>query len=310
MMKIVFMGTPDFAVPTLDAIVKAGHEVLLVVTQPDKAKDRGKKIQFTPVKEKALELGLSVAQPEKVKNNERFNLKLEELLPDLIVVVAYGKILPKEILDIPKYGCINVHASILPRHRGAAPIQHAILAGDEYGGVTIMQMSEGLDSGDMIATVKSFIGGYTADQLHDELMIKGAQLLVEVLPSIKEGTAIAAKQNHEQATYAPMIFKETGRIQFDNTPEKIERLTRAMDSWPGATCYYKGNPLKIWESFPISEIHREQPGTIVDVSDEGLKIACKDGYLLAKVIQTPGKKRMSVKEFIRGNSIEKGSILV
>jgi len=309
-MNIVFMGTPKFAVLTLEAIVKAGHEVLLVVTQPDKAKDRGKKVQFTPVKEKALKLGLSVAQPETLKNNQRFISKIEELSPDLIVVVAYGKILPKELLDVPKYGCVNVHASILPRHRGAAPIQHAILAGDEYGGVTIMQMDEGLDSGDMIATVKSFIGGYTADQLHDELMIKGAQLLVEILPSIKDGTAIYAKQDDELSTYAPMIFKETGRINFEDSPEVIERLTRAMDSWPGATCYYKGEPLKIWEALPVSEVPSEPPGTIVDVSKEGIKIACKGGYLLAKVTQTPGKKRMPVKEFIRGNSIEIGSILV
>lgn len=311
LMNIVFMGTPEFAVPTLEAIKKAGHEVLLVVTQPDKAKDRGKKIHYTPVKEKALELGLVVAQPESLKNNEDFSLKLKELQPDLIVVAAYGKILPKEILTLPKYGCVNVHASILPRHRGASPIQHAILAGDEYGGVTIMQMDEGLDSGDMIATVKSFIGGYTADQLHDELMIKGAELLVEVLPSIKDGTAVCAKQDDELSTYAPMIYKETGRINFDNTPEVIERLIRAMDSWPGATCYYKGKPLKIWDALPVSQLAVEEVyGTIVDVSSEGLKIACKDGYLLAKVIQTPGKKRMMVKDFIRGNSIEKGSILV
>ncbi len=309
-MNIVFMGTPQFAVPTLEGIVKAGHRVLSVVTQPDKAKDRGKKIHFTPVKEKALELGIPVIQPETLKNNDEFLSKLENLSPDLIVVVAYGKILSKKILEIPRYGCINVHASVLPRHRGAAPIQHAILAGDEYGGVTIMQMDEGLDSGDMIATVKSFIGGYTADQLHDELMVKGAELLVEVLPSIKDGTAIRAKQDDELSTYAPMIFKETGRISFDETPETIERLIRAMDSWPGATCYYKGEPLKIWEALPVSEAVDAAPGTIMDVSNEGIKIACKDGYLLAKVIQTPGKKRMRVKDFILGNSIEIGSVLV
>lgn len=309
-MKIVFMGTPDFAVPTLEGIVKAGHEVLLVVTQPDKAKNRGKKIQFTPVKEKAFELGLLVAQPDSLKNNEKFLAKIEKLAPDLIVVVAYGKILPKEILDIPQYGCVNVHASILPRHRGAAPIQHAILAGDEFGGVTIMKMEEGLDSGDMIATVKSFIGGYTADQLHDELMIKGADLLIEVLPSIKDGTAIYAKQDDSRSTYAPMIFKDTGRINFSDTPESIERLIRAMDSWPGATCSYKGSALKIWEAMPLSEVSTEPFGTIVSVSDEGMKIACKEGYILVKVIQTPGKKRMTVKEYIRGNSIEKGSVLV
>lgn len=309
-MNIIFMGTPQFSVPTLEALVKAGYQVPLVVTQPDKAKDRGKKVQFTPVKEKALALGLMVAQPESLKNNERFLAKLAELEPDLIVVVAYGQILPKEVLDLPRYGCVNVHASILPRHRGAAPIQQAILSGDEYSGVTIMQMEEGLDSGDMIATVKTLIGGYTADQLHDELMVKGAELLIEVLPSILNGTAISVKQGHELATYAPMIHKEMGRIPFQQSPSEIERLTRAMDSWPGAYCNYKGQLLKIWEALPIDGQVKEAPGTIVEVTREGIQIACGGGYLLATTIQLPGKKRMSVKEFLKGNSIEKGVVLV
>jgi len=309
-MKIVFMGTPEFAVPTLDAIVKAGHEVALVVTQPDKAKDRGKKLQFTPVKEKAVELGIPVVQPEKVKNNDRLIQRLEEIDPDLIVVVAYGKILPKEILDLPKYGCINVHASILPRHRGPAPIQHAILAGDDYSGVTIMKMEEGLDSGDMIATVKTLIGDWTADQLHDELMIKGAKLLVEVLPNIEAGTAVFAKQDHELATYAPMIFKEMGRIDFSKSAEEIERFIRAMNSWPGAYCNYKDTLLKIWDSLPLSEKSAEPVGKIIDVTDDGIKISCGEGVILATVIQTPGKKGMNVSEFLRGNKIEKGVILV
>ncbi len=309
-MKIVFMGTPEFAVPTLDAIVKAGHEVALVVTQPDKAKDRGKKLQFTPVKEKAVELGIPVVQPEKVKNNDRLIQRLEEIDPDLIVVVAYGKILPREILDLPKYGCINVHASILPRHRGPAPIQHAILAGDDYSGVTIMKMEEGLDSGDMIATVKTLIGDWTADQLHDELMIKGAKLLVEILPNIEAGTAVFAKQDHELATYAPMIFKEMGRIDFSKSAEEIERFIRAMNSWPGAYCNYKDTLLKIWDSLPLSEKSVEPAGKIIDVTDDGIKISCGEGVILATVIQTPGKKGMSVSEFLRGNKIEKGVILV
>lgn len=309
-MKIVFMGTPEFAVPTLDAIVKAGHEVALVVTQPDKAKDRGKKLQFTSVKEKAVELGIPVVQPEKVKNNDRLIQRLEEIDPDLIVVVAYGKILPREILDLPKYGCINVHASILPRHRGPAPIQHAILAGDDYSGVTIMKMEEGLDSGDMIATVKTLIGDWTADQLHDELMIKGAKLLVEILPNIEAGTAVFAKQDHELATYAPMIFKEMGRIDFSKSAEEIERFIRAMNSWPGAYCNYKDTLLKIWDSLPLSEKSVEPAGKIIDVTDDGIKISCGEGVILATVIQTPGKKGMSVSEFLRGNKIEKGVILV
>lgn len=309
-MKIVFMGTPEFSVPSLGALVSNGHEVALVVTRPDKKKDRGKKLQFTPVKEKALELGLAVSQPETVKGNERFLEKLIEISPDLIVVVAYGKILPKEILTLPKYGAINVHASILPRHRGAAPIHHAILAGDEFSGVTIMQMNEGLDQGDMIANVKTLIGSYTKDQLHDELMVKGAELLVDVLPSIEDGTAIFLKQDEELATYAPSVYKQMGRISFDKSAEELERLIRAMDSWPGAYCNLDSELLKIWAGIPVSGKPKEPPGTIVDVSEEGIKIACKNSYLLATVIQLPGKKRMAVKDFLKGNTIEKGRILM
>ncbi len=309
-MKIVFMGTPEFAVPTLEAIVKAGHDVALVVTQPDKAKDRGKKIQFTPVKEKAVALSIPVVQPEKVKNNDRLIQRLEEIGPDLIVVAAYGKILPKEILDLPKFGCVNVHASILPRHRGPAPIQHAILSGDDYSGVTIMKMEEGLDSGDMIATVKTLIGDWTADQLHDELMMKGAKLLVEVLPDIEAGTAVYARQDHSQATYAPMIFKEMGRIDFSRSATELERFIRAMNSWPGAYCNYKDSLLKILDSLPLEETSQGPAGKIIDVTDEGIRIACGEGVLLATVIQTPGKKGMSVAEYLRGNKIEKDVVLV
>ncbi|MFA5638108.1 MAG: methionyl-tRNA formyltransferase [Anaerovoracaceae bacterium] len=309
-MKIVFMGTPDFAVPSLEALVSAGHEVALVVTRPDKKKDRGKKVHFTPVKEKALMLNLPVSQPETLVNNERFMEKLIEISPDLIVLVAYGKILPKDVLALPKYGALNVHASILPRHRGAAPIQHAILQGDEVGGVTIMQMNEGLDQGDMIANVKTLIGGYTKDQLHDELMVKGAELLVEILPSIEDGTAIFLKQDEALATYAPAVYKEMGRISFDRSAQEIERLIRAMDSWPGAYCNYKDKLLKIWSGIPLEGKSKEPHGTIVDVSEEGIKIACKNSYLLATVIQLPGKKRMAVKDFLKGNSIEKGLVLM
>lgn len=309
-MNIVFMGTPEFSVPSLEELVKAGHQVSLVVTQPDKKRGRGKKVQFTPVKEKAIELGIPVAQPESVKDNDRFLSKLLEVSPDLIVVVAYGQILPKEILDLPLYGCLNVHASILPRHRGAAPIHKAILEGDPYSGVTIMKMDEGLDSGDMIASVKTLIGGYNQDQLHDELKESGAKLLVEILPSIENGTAIYAKQDSEQATYAPMIRKEMGRISFNESPLKIDRLIRAMNSKPGAYCNYKGEILKIYEALPLLGKVEERPGTIIEVSDKGLKIACRGGYILASSIQMPGKKIMEVRDFLKGNVIEKGVILM
>lgn len=197
-MKIVFMGTPDFAVPTLEKLCEAGHEVGFAVTQPDTARDRGKKIKYTPVKEKALQLGIEVLQPEKIKNNAGFMDKIKEYGPDVTVVVAYGKLLPKELLDIPAKGCINVHASLLPRHRGAAPIQRAIIDGDEKTGVTIMYMAEGLDTGDMLAAAETPVDRKNAGQLHDELSVMGAELLTKTLEKVEAGTA-HAKTGRQQA---------------------------------------------------------------------------------------------------------------
>ena len=222
-MKIVYMGTPDFAVGPLAAIAEAGYEIGYAVTQQDKARNRGKKIQFTPVKTKAMELDIPVLQPERVKGDEEFLKTLEEYAPDVIVVAAYGQILPEEVLTLPKYGCINIHASLLPRHRGAAPIQRAILCGDEKTGVTIMQMEKGLDTGDMLLKKECSIDSKTADELHDELAEMGAQLIVEFLDRLSAGNPPEpVKQDDSLSTYAPMIFKEDGRIDFDRPAEETK----------------------------------------------------------------------------------------
>lgn len=308
-MNIVFMGTPDFAAVSLDKLAKAGHKISYVVTQPDKAKNRGKKIQFSPVKEKAVELDIPVLQPEKVKGNEEFLEVLKEAAPDIIVVAAYGQILPKEVLDLPKWGCVNVHASLLPKLRGASPIQHAIIEGEEVTGVTIMQMGVGLDTGDMLTKVEVPVNGMNYSQLHDELAEKGGDLLIETLPLIESGKVQPEKQDDEKSTYAPLIYKQDGKIDFSKSPEEIERLVRGFDPWPGAFCQYDDMTLKIWHCQALDKTGDCEDGTIVDVSDEGLLIACGGRQLLVDEIQVPGKKRVIVKDYLRGNSLEKGKVL-
>lgn len=308
-MRIIYMGTPDFAVPSLTALVDAGHQVCAVVTQPDAKRDRGKKVMFTPVKEKALELSLEVLQPEKLKNDGETIARMKDLEPDFIVVAAYGQILPKEVLDIPKYGCVNVHGSLLPRWRGAAPIQRAIMEGDKETGITIMYMEEGLDTGDMLAKVSTPIDRKTAEQLHDELAEKGAKLLVETLPHIADGSAAPEKQDDSLSTYAPMIFKKEGKIDFTKEPEQIECLIRAFDSWPGAFADLNEKTMKIWSAEPLEEKNDAEPGTITGVSDEGIRVSAGGRTLLLTTIQMPGKKRVKVADFLKGNSIEEGTVL-
>ncbi len=320
-MKIVYMGTPNFAVCALQKLVEDGHEIGYVVTQIDKAKDRGKKIQETPVKQKAKELGIEVLQPESIRKNIEFIDKIKAYVPDLIVVAAYGQILPKEILDIPVKGCINIHASLLPRHRGAAPIQRAILEGDENTGVTLMYMEEGLDTGDMIAKSEIPIDRKTGGSLDDELAILGAELLARELQNIQTGNITREKQDDTKSTYAPMIFKKDGEINFTKSAQEIERLIRAFDPWPGTYTYYKGETMKIWQADVIDEAvdaddfeKRQEknnyvPGTIAEVSNAGIRIITGQGQLLVKEIQMPGKKRIKINEFLRGNNIEKFTVL-
>lgn len=308
-MKIVYMGTPEFAVPPLIRLQENGYPVGLVVTQPDKARDRGKKIQFPPVKEKALEYGIEVLQPEKIKGNEEFIERIQKYNPDLIVVAAYGKILPPELLQIPRLGCINIHASLLPKYRGAAPIHRSIIDGEESTGVTLMYMEEGLDTGDMIAARTTQIEKKTTAELHDELSGMGADLLVKTLPYIVQGLSGRTRQDENKATYAPMISKEDERVDFSRQPAEIEQLIRGLNSWPGAYTTYKGERMKLWEADALAEKADEPDGTIIEVSKNGIKVAAGGSTLLLKKIQMQGKKAMHVSEFLAGHKIETGEVL-
>lgn len=308
-MKIVYMGTPDFAVPPLQKLWEHGHRVELVVTQPDKARDRGKKIQFTPVKEKALEYGIEVLQPERIKGNEEFINRIRDIGPDAVIVAAYGRILPPELLHIPRLGCINIHASLLPKHRGAAPIHRSVIEGDEKTGVTLMYMEEGMDTGDIIAARSTKIGRKTTAELHDELSVMGADLLIKTLPCIEIGINGRTKQDDSLATYAPMISKEDEQVDFSRTPEEIERLIRGLNSWPGAYTTYKGARMKLWGADALDEKANEPDGTITEVSKNGIKVAAGGRILLLKRIQLQGKKAMDVSEYLVGNKIETGEVL-
>lgn len=308
-MKIVFMGTPDFAAASLQALVEAGHQVGLVVTQPDRAKNRGKKVQFSPVKELAIAHDIQVLQPEKIKDSPQTVEMIKAYRPDIIIVAAYGQIIQKELLELPPLGCVNVHASLLPRLRGASPIQRAILDGEKETGVTIMQMSEGLDTGDMLAQTIVSVGTMNYEALRDRLALLGADLLVEVLPLIGQRRLVPQAQNDEEATYAGMITKQDGKIDFTKSAEQIERQIRAFDPWPGAFCSYMDQTLKIWQAQVLEGGEGETPGKILAVTDEGIDIACGSGILRAQQIQMPGKKRVAVKDFLRGNRIEKDCIL-
>lgn len=308
-MKTVFMGTPDFAAIVLDYLYKSENSVELVFTQPDRAKDRGKKVQFTPVKELALEHGTEVLQPERVKGNEEVMARLKEVNPDIIVVAAYGQILPEEILDLPKYGCINVHASLLPKLRGASPIQQAIVTGEKETGVTIMQMGVGLDTGDMISKKAIEIGDFNGSQLHDALAHIGGELLVETIDSIAKGEAVATPQDDALATYAGLISKKDGKIDFNKSPEEIERLIRGFDPWPGAYCQNGDQQIKFWKAIPTDKVSDVAVGTVVEADKEGLKVVCGGKILIVTEIQVPGKKRMAVSDYLRGHAIEKGTVL-
>lgn len=309
-MKVVFMGTPDFSVGTLKALVEAGHEVAAVVTQPDKPKGRGHSVQFTPVKEEALGHGLTVYQPKRVRDPE-FIKTLEEIAPDVIVVVAFGQIIPKEILNLAPYGCINVHASLLPKYRGAAPIQWAVIDGEKESGVTIMRMDEGLDTGDMMAkAVVSLDVWETSGSLFDKLSRVGADLLIQTLEDLQEGKVSYEKQPEESPTpYAQMIQKQMGKIDWNNSAEKIERLIRGLDPWPSAYTYLNKKTLKIWKAHLTEEVAKAEPGTVVRIDKKGIYVACSDWVLCLDEVQLEGKKRMACADFLRGYKVEESTRL-
>ncbi|MGI6732824.1 MAG: methionyl-tRNA formyltransferase [Anaerovoracaceae bacterium] len=308
-MRIVYMGTSDFAVPPLKRIKEEGYEIPLVITQPDRPKNRGMKVQPTPVKIQAEEYGIPVLQPESISDSSELIRYLQETDPDIIVVAAYGKLLPKSLLSLPRLGCVNIHASLLPKYRGAAPIQRAILSGDAETGVTLMYMSEGMDEGDMIAKKAVPIDNKTAGQLWNELALLGADLLAETLPAIEAGTAGRTAQDSNLATYAPKITKEDGLVDFHQKAEVIERQIRAMNPRPGAYTFLEGVPIKLFSAELVGSDVNDRPGLIKDVSRKGILVAAGEGDLLVTRIQMPGKRPMDVSEYIKGNKIEIGTVL-
>jgi methionyl-tRNA formyltransferase len=321
-MRVVFMGTPDFSVGTLEAIIAAGHDVAAVVTQPDKAKGRSGALAFSPVKEAALKHGLTVLQPVRARD-EAFIEELERYDADVIVVVAFGQILPAKIIHMPKYGCINVHASLLPKYRGAAPIQYAVIDGCEYSGVTTMQMDEGLDTGDILMVEKVLIDKKeTGGSLFDKLSRVGADLLVRTLEAVQKGEITPIHQNEEDSSYVKMINKSMGKLDFTKSAAELERLVRGLNPWPSAFTSLNGKMLKIWDSdcYTGKEAVSEYPqisedlenaaiGSIAAVTKDCFFIKCGTDLLKVNEMQLEGKKRMRTQDFLRGSKLEAGTVL-
>ncbi|MCI5873896.1 MAG: methionyl-tRNA formyltransferase [Clostridiales bacterium] len=306
-MRVIFMGTPDFAVETLEEIIKAGHEVVLVVSQPDKAVGRSKALRYTPVKACAIEHGIEVYQPEKVREAACVEY-LRGYAPDIIIVEAFGQIIPKAILDMPRYGCVNVHASLLPKYRGAAPIQWAVINGDMVTGVTTMRMNEGLDTGDMILKQEVIIReDETGGSLFEHLSKVGAKLCVKTMEAIEAGTATYTPQNDEEATHTKKIYKELGSIDWTRDAKTIECLIRGLDPWPSAYTRLNDKTLKIWKAKVIPGESDTAPGCIVKVEKAGITVQTGEGMLLLTEIQLEGKKRMSVESFLNGYPVEAGT---
>ena len=310
MLNIVFMGTPDFARDSLEALVEEGHNILTVVTNPDKPKGRGMKMIASPVKEYAIEKGIEVKQPLKVRDNIEFIEELKNLNPDLICVVAYGKIIPEEILNIPRFGCINVHGSLLPKYRGAAPIQWAVINGEKETGITTMYMDKGMDTGDMILKEKVTIGDdETTGELWDRLSKIGANLLIETIKKIEEGTAPREKQG-DDFSMAPMLKKEMAQINWEEkTALEIKNLVRGLNPIMGAYTFKDDKMLKFWkvDIVNLEENTEMLPGTVIKANEkEGLFIKAKEGIVSILEIQGENSKRMNIKDFLRGNKIEEG----
>lgn len=308
-MKIVFMGTPEFAVPSLKELIK-NHEVCAVFTQPDRPKGRGKKVAYSAVKEAALEFNIPVYQPQRLKNETDMINELKKMEPDYIIVVAYGQILSKEVLQIPKYACINLHASLLPKYRGAAPINWAVIDGEKKSGNTTMLMSQGLDEGDILLKDEVDISdNMTAGQLHDILMERGAALLLKTIEGYSNNSIVPVPQNHEKSNYAAMLNKEMAKINWNDDVCNIHNLIRGLNPWPIAYTNYKNLVMKVYESDFESKDHNHQCGEILDVTKTEIKVAAGGGILLIKKIQFPGKRPLEISEFLKGNSIDIGEKL-
>lgn len=307
---IVFMGTPDFAVPALDALVNAGHEIRLVVTQPDRPKGRGKKLSPPPVKIKAEEYGIRVYQPENMKGDEQFEI-LKSLSPDVFVVVAYGHILPARILDIPGLGPVNIHASLLPAYRGAAPIQWSIINGDAKTGITTMFMEKGMDTGAILLQEETdILDDDTSETLHDRLSAIGAGLILKTLDGLDNGTVVPVPQNHEKATLAPMLKKEHGRINWNDSSAKIDSLIRGVTPWPGAFSELEGTVYKIIRAVPAKTGTTAKPGEVISSSGKELVIAAGDGCISIMEIQGASGKKLAVRDFLAGNKIPCGAVFI
>lgn len=316
-MKVVYMGTPDFAVGPLEAIIKAGHEVSAVVTQPDKQRGRGREVQMSPVKKCALKYGIPVFQPVKIKEEDAME-QLSLYPADIFVVAAFGQILPEKVLNMPRFGCINIHASLLPAYRGAAPINRVIINGEPYTGVTIMQMARGLDTGDMLLKEKVLIEPKeTGESLHDKLMEAGARLIVEALPKIERGELIPEKQDDALSSYADKLDKSMGQIDWKKDAVSLERLVRGLNPWPGTYTRYRGKTLKIWEADVVKEAGDGQddaltkeaarePGQVAFAGKDFFDVASGDGYLRIHSLQMEGKRRMTAREFLLGYEIVPG----
>ena len=309
-MKIVFMGTPDYAVGALEALIHAGHEITAAVTQPDKAKGRSGSLQYPPVKECALKYNIPVFQPERVKRPEAVET-LRGYEADVFIVAAFGQILSQEILDMPRLGCLNIHASLLPRYRGASPIQHAIIDGEERTGITIVQMDAGIDTGDILYQKELPIDrGDTSQSLYDKLTVLGGQTVVEALKLLERGALTPQKQREEDGSYVKMITKEMGRIDFSRDALSIERLVRGMNPWPSAYTLFRGKQMKIWEADAVEgEAPGLTAGTVAAVGKEDFTVAAGRGLLRIRELQLEGKKRMSAHDFLLGMHIAPGEIL-
>lgn len=310
-MRVVFMGTPTFAVGSLKALTESGkHEIVGVVTQPDRPKGRGNKVIMTPVKEYALEQGFTVYQPEKVKT-PKFVQILRDMNPEIIVVAAFGQFLSKDILDMPKFGCINVHASILPKYRGAAPIQYAIIKGEKESGVTIMKMDIGMDTGDMLDKVIVPISeNMTMGELHDELMVKGATLLLEVMEQIQAGIANPIPQNNDEATYATLLNRSMECIDWSKTAKEVHDLIRGFNPEPSTfTSLPNGKKLKIWGSQLTDKTSEAKPGTVVEINKRTFYVACGTGVIEITEVQPESKKRMPAQVFINGRGVQVNDVL-
>lgn len=307
-MKIVFMGTPEFSVPSLKKLIET-HNVECVLTQPDKPKGRGKKMAYSQVKEEALKHNITVYQPIKLKDDRGLIEILKEISPDFIIVVAFGQILTREVLDIPKYGCINLHASLLPMYRGAAPLNWAIINGEKISGNTTMLMDIGLDTGDMLLKDEVTITeNMTCGELHDILSVRGADLLLRTIDGIVNKTIIPEKQK-EETFYAKMLDKKLAHISWNKTAQEIHNLVRGLNPWPIAYSNYNGDRMKIYETEVLYESSNKEPGTILNVDKNGIKVACKEGCLLIKKVQFPNGKPLTIEQYINGHEIEKDIIL-